>query len=177
MTKAVHNLLKDHNIFISFIPNNVTHIFQPLDLTVNSWAKKFMKEKCAVWYSSQIIAGLEKGLDVKTPLTTMKLLHAKWIITLCDEITSEKGKVIAVNDWKAAKILDAVEMGSAELKYLDPFNDIDPLDGDSISFEDDFQFPEEGNLIFTNFLKHLFCFTVFFKTYSQVFVSLSLIYN
>ena len=47
MTKAVDNLLKDHNIFISLVPNNMTHIFQPLDLTVNSWTKKFMKEKYA----------------------------------------------------------------------------------------------------------------------------------
>ena len=38
----------------------MTHIFQPLDLTVNSWAKRFMKEKYAVWYASQITAGLEK---------------------------------------------------------------------------------------------------------------------
>ena len=128
MTKAVNNLLKDHNIFISFLPNNMTHIFQPLDLTVNSWAKKFMKEKYAIWYASHIIAGLEKGLavdeiDVKTPLTTMKTLHAKWIMNLYDKITSEKGKEIILNGWKAARILDAVEMGSAKLKCLDPFND------------------------------------------------------
>ena len=41
-----------------------------------------MKEKYAIWYALQITAGLEKGLtvdeiDVKTPLTTMKPLHAK----------------------------------------------------------------------------------------------------
>ena len=50
MTKAVHNLLKDRNIFISLVPNNMTHIFQSLGLMVNSWAKKFMKLKYAVWY-------------------------------------------------------------------------------------------------------------------------------
>ena len=43
MTKAAYNLLKNHNIFISLVPKNMTHIFQPLDLTVNSSAKKFMK--------------------------------------------------------------------------------------------------------------------------------------
>ena len=151
MTKAVHNLLKDHNIFMSLVPNGMTHIFQLLDPTVNSWAKKFMKEKYAAWYALQIQAGLEKGLavdeiDVKTPLITMKPLHAKWIMNLYDEITSEKGKEIVLNGWKAAGILDAVKMGSAKLKCLDPFNDIDPLGGDSISFEDDIQFPKEGNL-------------------------------
>ena len=95
MTKGVHNLLKDRNILISLVPNNMTHIFPPLDLSINSWAKKFRKEKYAVQYASQITAGLEEGLavdeiDVKTPLTAMKPLHAKWIMNLYDEITFEK---------------------------------------------------------------------------------------
>ena len=67
------------------------HIFQPLDLK-----------------------GLAVGeIDIKTSLTTMKLLYVKWIMNLYDEITSEKGKEIVLNDWKAAEILDAVVMGSA----------------------------------------------------------------
>ena len=65
MTEAVHDLLHDHDIFISLVPNNMTHIFQQLDLTINSWAKKFMKEKYVVWsHASQITAGLDKGLAV-----------------------------------------------------------------------------------------------------------------
>ena len=135
MTKAVPNLPKDYSIFISHVPNNMTHIFQPLDLTVNSWAKKFMKEKYAIWHASQIPAGLEKGLavdviDVKTPLTTMKLLDAKWIMNLHDEITLEKGNEMVLTGWKEARILDAVEMGSTKLKCFDIFNDIG---GDDIS--------------------------------------------
>ena len=70
-------------------------------------------------------------IDVKTPLTTMKqLLHTKWIMNLYDEITSKKKKEIALNGWKAAGILGAVEMGSTKLKFFDPFNGIDPLGGD-----------------------------------------------
>ena len=148
MTKAVHNLLKDHNIFISLVPNNMTHFFQLLDLTVNAWAKKFMKEKYAAWYASQMSCRKSLAvdeMDVKAPLTNIEPLHAKWIIKLYDEITSEKGKEIVLRDWKATGILDAVEMGSPKRKCLDRFNNIVPLGGDSISFEDDFQFPEEGN--------------------------------
>ena len=109
-----------------------------------------MKEKYTAWYASQIPADLEKGLavdgiDVKTPLTTMKPLCEKWAMNLYDEITSGKGKEVVLNGWKAARILDPVEIGSAELKCFDPFNDIDPLGGDFISFEDDFQFLQEGN--------------------------------
>ena len=53
MTETARNLLKDRNILILLVPNNMTHIFQPLDLTVNSWDKKFMKEKYAVWNYSR----------------------------------------------------------------------------------------------------------------------------
>ena len=150
MTKVVHNLLKDHNIFVSLVPNNMTHIFQPLDFTINSWAKTFVKEKYAVWYALQVTAGLEESLavdeiDVKTLLTTMKPLHIKWAMNLYDEITSERGKEIVLHGCKTAGVLDTVEMGSTKLKCLDPFNSIDPLGRDAISFEDDIKFPEEDN--------------------------------
>ena len=71
----------------------------------------------------------------------MKPSHAKWIMNLYDKITSEKGKEIALNVWKAAGILDAMETGSAKLKFLEPFNEIDPPDGGSVSFEDIFSSP------------------------------------
>ena len=56
-----------------------------------------MKEKYAVWYASQIAASSEKcvavdEIYVKTPLTTMKPLHAKQAMNLYDVIISEKGK-------------------------------------------------------------------------------------
>ena len=66
-------------------------------------------------------------------------------MNLHDEITSEKGKENVLNCWKAATILDAVEMGSAKLKCFDPFYNIDLFRGNSISFKNDFQFPEESN--------------------------------
>ena len=66
-------------------------------------------------------------------------------MNLYDEVTSENKKEILLNGWKAAGILDAMEIGSTKLKCLDPFDDIDLLGGDSISFEDDIQFPKEGN--------------------------------
>ena len=56
-----------------------------------------------------------------------------------------KRKRNVLNGCKAAGTLDAVEMGSAKLKWLDPFNDIDPLGGDSISFKENIQLPKEGN--------------------------------
>ena len=87
MTTAVLNLLKANNILLVKVPNNMTHIFQPLDLTVNSWAKDFMREKFATWYAGKIKENLDKGeqlenIDIKTPLSVMKPLHATWLIEL-----------------------------------------------------------------------------------------------
>ena len=53
----------------------------------------------------------------------MKLLHAKWIMNQYDEVTSEKGKKVILNSWKAARISDGVEKGFTKLKCLDPLDD------------------------------------------------------
>ena len=105
----------------------------------------------------------------------MKPLHAKRIMNLYDEITSEKGKEIVLNDRKAARILEAVEMESAKLICLDPFNDIDPLGGDSISFEDDIQFPKEGNLDLMNDTNQIQTMNMFWIT--KVMPSMQLLFR
>ena len=113
MTPPVLELLKENNILLVKVPNNMTHLFQPLDLTVNSWAKNFMREKFAEWYASQIREGLDPGKDledieVKTPLSVIKPMHAQWIIELYNELTSSSRREVVVNGWKAAGIYDAM---------------------------------------------------------------------
>ena len=44
MTNEVISLLKENNIILIRVPANMTHIFQPLDLTANQWAKKIMRD-------------------------------------------------------------------------------------------------------------------------------------
>ena len=46
MTSEVANLLRN-NIFFVTVPNNMTHLFQPLNLTVNGYCKSFMEKKFA----------------------------------------------------------------------------------------------------------------------------------
>ena len=45
VTQSVLDLLKKHNILFDFLPANMASIFQPLDLTVNGYAKKYCKKK------------------------------------------------------------------------------------------------------------------------------------
>ena len=44
------DVLKD-NILSTKIPPNITHMFQPLDLTVNNFAKDFIKGMFSTWFS------------------------------------------------------------------------------------------------------------------------------
>ena len=46
VTQAVLDLFEGRNIAVTFVPANMTHQFQLMDLTVNSWyAKKYLRRK------------------------------------------------------------------------------------------------------------------------------------
>ena len=55
--KFLH-MLKDNNILSTKIPPNMIHVFQPPDLTINSFAKDFMKGMFSTWFSRQISLAL-----------------------------------------------------------------------------------------------------------------------
>ena len=54
MTETVKQKLSSHNIELVPVPANMTHFFQPLDLTVNGSAKKYMRTQFIVYYSSSV---------------------------------------------------------------------------------------------------------------------------
>ena len=54
ITEDVTSLWQKHNILLLLVPNNMTHMFQPLDLTVNKHCKTFLKNLFSEWYSRQI---------------------------------------------------------------------------------------------------------------------------
>jgi len=119
----------------------MTHLFQPLDLTVNGAAKAYMKKRFTGWYSRCIIEELDRGksvdsIDIPLKMSVLKPLHAHWIIDLYNYLTTSEGKEIIANGWKAAYITEALEKGKRGLEPLDPFALIDPLDevSDPIDF-------------------------------------------
>ena len=129
MTNEVISLLKENNIILIRVPANMTHIFQPLDLTVNQWAKKFMRDRFLQWYAGVIRQHLDEGkileVEIKFPLNVMKPLHATWIIEMYNEINLNPP--VVRSGWKAAGILDAVQNGARKLSCIDPFFEIDNL--------------------------------------------------
>ena len=104
-------------------------MFQPLDLTVNKFAKNM---KFSPWFSRKISLRLENGvelddIEVDNRLSVLKPLHAKWLVELYNHMSTDDGKEIVANGWKKAGIFDAIKLGSSGLPSLDPFADICPL--------------------------------------------------
>ena len=140
MTTDVSNIFAENNILVTNVPPNMTRYYQPLDLTVNGSAKRFMAKKFNGWYSDQITQQLESGkaleeVDVKLRLSTLKPLHAGWIVDFYNYITSADGEKVTNNGWDAAGIADAIRLGLKELPNLDPFSDIDPIMDDDSTLE------------------------------------------
>ncbi len=91
-TDKVLSHLDSLNIEFVAVPANMTHFFQPLDLTVNKSAKQFMKNEFITYYSNTVREGLEKAtpledIEVDFRLTTMKPLHAQWLVKMFFHIT------------------------------------------------------------------------------------------
>ena len=110
----------------------MTQLFQPLDLTVNKHCKSYLKRLFSEWYAQQIENQLSLGkkveeIKIEFRLTTLKPLHAKWLVEYYNEITSENGSSAIINGWIAARIYHAIKAGSSRLQSIDPFQDISPL--------------------------------------------------
>jgi len=132
MTTEVINAYEKANILIVNVPANMTKYYQPLDLTVNGYAKSFFKRKFTEWYSTQFLTYLDNGtslddIEIGLQLSKMKPIHAGWIVEFYNLMTTAQGKEIIDSGWKAAGITDAVRVGLSELPPIDPFNDIDPI--------------------------------------------------
>ena len=129
LTNEVVNEMKEHDIVMYQIPANMTHLFQPLDLTVNGSAKAFLKAKFTEWLSQKIEEGLSEGkdfedIDIPLILSVLKPLYASWVVDLYNYLTTTKGKVVIENGWKKAGITEAIEGGYSKLQPLYPLNQL-----------------------------------------------------
>ena len=65
--------------------------------------------------------------EIDYRLSVLKPLHAKWLISFYNYMTTTKGQEIISNGWKRSGIYDSVTLGPSKLPALDPFSDICPL--------------------------------------------------
>ena len=120
----------------------MTKFYQPLDLTVNGYAKQFLKCKFNEWYSGQVKAQLDNWISIDDvqvglQLTKLKPIDAGWLVEFYNGLTTSKRKEIIDNGWKAAGISDALELGSSKMPSIAPFHDIVPIVSDDIKQPDD----------------------------------------
>ena len=131
-TDAVVKQYQDNNILIVNVPANMIKYYQPLDLTVNGYCKRFLKAKFSEWYAAQVAKQLAnkvelKDVVVKLRLSTLKPHHAGWVIDFYNEMTSSKGVELVKSAWRASGIQDAVSLGLGKLPRIDPFEELDPM--------------------------------------------------
>ena len=96
-TDEVLSKLASLNSEVVSVPANMTHFYQPLDLTVNGEAKCFMKDQFTMWYSPEIqkqmeATGNDDDIEVDPRLSVLKPLHATWLVSLYNHLTSSDGK-------------------------------------------------------------------------------------
>ena len=111
----------------------MTHTLQPLDLTVNGYAKRLMHEKLNDWYSLQIsIQSFEErkllhDIDAPLKLSLLKPIHAQWMLELYNKMTATPDKEIIHSAQKDVGIVDALNNRTDGLEYYDSFHDINPV--------------------------------------------------
>ena len=95
-TEAFLKYLEANNIYI-FVPANMTDIFQHMDISVNKRIKAVIRGCYNNWYSNQVLEALSAGVaptevKVKQPLSVIKPLHAKWLISAYNDLCSPPGE-------------------------------------------------------------------------------------
>ena len=113
---------------IAIVPA-VTHFFQPLNLTVNREAKRFIKDKFTTWYSDEVKQQIESGgdctdINVDLRLTVLKPLHTVWLVDLYNHLSSLVGVGHIAKGWEKAGISGLLD-GQTDLSPEDSFTDIE----------------------------------------------------
>ena len=94
------------------LPANCTDKLQPLDISVNKPMKDHLKSKFQQWYAQEVKKQLETvpfgQVKVDVGLQVIKSPSANWIISGWQ--TLEKRAEVAVNGFRKAGILDAINL-------------------------------------------------------------------
>ena len=129
MTDTVKSKLASLSIKLVAVPANMTHFFQPLDLTVNGAAKKLARKEFIKYYSTVVQQQLQSGksleeIEVDLRMSVIKPLHAQWLVNMYTYFTSAShGREIILKGWKKAGISGLLD-GSTILPPEDPFEQI-----------------------------------------------------
>ena len=126
VTAGVLDKLATLNIECVYVPANMTHFFQPLDLTVNRCAKQRLKNEFVTYYSDNVKQQLDSGIkledvEVDFRLSILKPLHAQWLVNLYNYFSSPEGTKVISQGWKKSEITGLLD-GTTTLPLEDPFD-------------------------------------------------------
>ena len=97
--KEMKRLCAKNNCELVIVPHNLTNKFQPLDISINQSAKKFISNKLNAWYTDRVSKQLSNGVapcDAKVPLkfSDLKPLHVQWIIETYNHLKHQNDPII-----------------------------------------------------------------------------------
>ena len=125
-TDTVLKLMDENDCAFVFVPPNLTNHFQPLDLNINGFAKTFLKKEFQEWYAKKVQAQLDSGrnvydISVDTKLSVIKPLHARWLISLYDNLRNKENMINKA--FEMSSISEALD-DDFVLEEEDPFHDL-----------------------------------------------------
>ena len=97
--EEMKRLYAKNNFELVIVPHNLTNKFQPLDISINQSAKKFISNKFNAWYAERVSKQLSNGVapgDVKVSLklSDSKFLHARWIVVIYNHLKHQNDSII-----------------------------------------------------------------------------------
>ena len=125
---TLKELCSQNNGEVVIVPHNLTHKFQPLDISVNKAAKAFIQNLYNEWFSNQVAIQLKHGIDpadvkISLKLSDLKPLHASWIVELYHHLSNEAEMII--NGFDSAGITEVVNDANFVLEIVEnPFRNM-----------------------------------------------------
>ena len=122
---TLKELSSQNNCEVVLVPHNLTHTFQPLDISVNKAAKAFIENLNNEWFSNQVAIQLKHGIDpadvkISSRLSDLKPLHASWIVEIYHHLSNEAEMII--NGFDSAAVTEAVNDANSVLDIVEnPF--------------------------------------------------------
>jgi hypothetical protein len=107
------------------VPPNMTHLLQPLDVSVNGHVKSLLRDKFERWYADAIVGQVSAGtnlqhITVDCNLSAIKEVHAAWIISIYHEL--KEAKEIITGGFRRAGIIEALDENFSAAD--NPFSDL-----------------------------------------------------
>ena len=111
-TKRYTDFLLENDPVHVYVPANLSHKFQPLNIKINGVAKGFLKDQFQIWYTDEMQKQMDNGrgiyeVDVDARLSRMKPIHGRWVIGYYDKLRNSE-KMIE-NGFKDAAIIEALD--------------------------------------------------------------------